>query len=312
MRRLDLLYWSHLSEEWEKNVVIYMDIVLLLNLCVSGLLFFLTAQLLGSRRHWRRMVSATVLAAGYGVLPLFFPAAEHPAAKLAASAALVYVAFGARNVRRFALELAAFYIVSFLLGGAVLGYLFFWQDGRAPFGAASGAPVSFWTVLGGVLVGSALLGFFLRPVLARRLRGSLLYPVEVEYEGRRLRATGLLDSGNHLYALGSRIPVILIERGALEPLLDEAARAYLAAVPAANWVEALSSCGARRWKERVCLIPYRGIGVSNILLGFRPDVVRIFVDGQAKETAFAVGIYDAPLSADGSYRILLHAQALAV
>lgn len=293
-------------------MVIYMDIVLLLNLCVSGLLFFLTAHLLGSpRRRWR-MASATLLATGYGVLPLFCQAAQHPLAKLGASALLVYVAFGAPSLRRFALELAAFYIVSFLLGGAVLGYLYFWQDSRAALAAAAGASVSFGTVVGGVLAGCTLLGFFLRPILTRRLHAALLYPVEVEYDGRCLKATGLLDSGNHLYALGSRTPVILVERGALEPLLDEAARLYLAEVPAARWVEALSSCGAARWKERICLIPYRGIGVSDILLGFRPDVVRIFVEGQARETAFAVGIYDAPLSADGSYRILLHAQALAV
>ncbi len=284
---------------------VYADILLLINTVMNGVILLLTAWAAGiACKAWRLAIVA-LLGAAYalgGVFPALAPLYA-PAAKLLAAAALVRLAFGPLAWRSFLLAVAAFYLVSLLLGGAVLGWLLL----AAPPGGASLPPVTWRHLAAGGLLALLLVGLVWRRLLAGLARRRLLLPLVLGYAGRQVRLTALLDTGNHLYTLGGRRPVVLVDQHGLEPLLDGPVRDYLRRTPPAAWLAHLDQCADPGWLARVQVIPCRGIGGGGLLLGFRPDTITVVTaTGSITADEAVVGVHDGPLSAAGAYAALLH------
>ncbi|MDT8901669.1 sigma-E processing peptidase SpoIIGA [Anaeroselena agilis] len=285
---------------------VYADILLLINTIMNGLILLLTAWAAGAAFKPWRLIFAALLGALYalgglfpGVAPLY-----SPAAKLAASAALVWLALGARSWRSLLFATACFYLVSLLLGGAILGWLML----AAPVAGGVAWPAVTWRHLAvGGLLALLLFGLVWRRLLAGLTRRRLSLPVILDYAGRRIRLTALLDTGNHLYTIGGQRPVVLVERAALDQLLGNAVSGYLQRTPPASWLADLDQCGDSQWLARVHIIPCRGIGGSGLLLGFRPDSLTVITaTGSITADEVVVGIHSGRLATDGSYAALLH------
>lgn len=287
---------------------IYLDVIILLNTLINGMILYLTGWAVGIKRSIRRLIIATGVSVAYVLIGLTAncPALHHPLVKFLFSALLIWIAYPFRSRRSFIKRLAAFYLISFTLGGVVLG--FFFANSPADLrGAALPVQIDIYVLGAGLGAGIALVYFFIRPILRRGEKVQFIYPVTIELAGRQARANGFLDSGNHLYTLGGAHPVILIEKEAAKPLLSREANAYLSSVAPDNWIRAISSCKDEQWKKRIHLISYRAVGGSGLMLGFRADAVEISL-GAKERRGFpcVVGIYHEKLSADGSYHILLH------
>ncbi|HWQ60986.1 MAG TPA: sigma-E processing peptidase SpoIIGA, partial [Negativicutes bacterium] len=97
---------------------VYADILLLINTVMNGVILLLTAWAAGIVCKAWRLAAAAFLGAPYALGGLFSALAPLyiPAAKLIAAAVLVRLAFGALRWRPLLLAVAAFYLVSFLLG----------------------------------------------------------------------------------------------------------------------------------------------------------------------------------------------------
>lgn len=281
---------------------VYADILLIINTAMNGLILFLTAWAAGlAYRVWRLLAAAFAgaLYALGGVLAMDTLLYALPV-KLAVAALLVRLAFGPRPWRPLLLATAYFYLVSFLLGGAVLGWLLL---------ASSGPGVPFWPkvywyhLAAGSLLALLLVGPVWRRLIAGLTRRPHLVLLLLGYGGRQISLTALLDTGNSLYTLSGRQPVILVEHRALEPLLPGRVNDYLRRTPPAAWPAGLADCPDAEWLVRVQLIPGRGVGGQTLLLAFRPDT--IVVGGRTAASA-AVAIHSGRLSSDDTYRALLH------
>lgn len=293
-----------------RKMYVYADILLIINTLMNSLILMLTAWAAGAALRPWRILAAAFLGALYalgGLLPGAAPF-YNPAAKLAASAALVWLALGARSWRTLLFATACFYLVSLLLGGAILGWLML----ASPAGGGAPWPAVTWRhLVAGGLLALLLVGLVWRRLLAGLTRRRLLMPLILEYAGRRVRLTALLDTGNHLYTLGGQRPVVLVERSGLDPLLGGSVSAYLQRTPPASWLANLDQCGDPEWLARVQVIPCRGIGGASLLLGFRPDNLTVITaTGSIAADEAVVGIHSGSFTADGGYAALLHPAVL--
>jgi stage II sporulation protein GA (sporulation sigma-E factor processing peptidase) len=289
---------------------IYADIFLALNIILNSIILVLTAWTAGMALTIWRLLTAAALGSIYalgeltGLSGVFYT----PLAKFLVSLILVLTAFPIKSFRSLTIAVACFYVVSLLLGGAVIGWLFFlqpadyWRTGEIAW-----LSVSWKHLAAGGLIAFLLAALAFRHLAANMLRRQTLFRMAISYNGRQVELVSRLDTGNDLYTVPERRPVILVSGQALAPLLSEEVNKYLKTTDPASWLSNLDKCQDVSWLSRIQVIPYRGVGASSILLGFRPDDLKILTKaGWIGAGVVVVGIFSARLAPDDSYQALLH------
>ena len=293
---------------------IYADMVFMINLIMNSIILLLTAWSAGiNYKLWRIMIAAT-LGSCYvlvGLLPGMIMA-HYVLVKAIVSLLLILLAFDFRSVRTVLLLLSFFYMIAFIIGGAVAGWLYFWQTnyylGRYDLVIAN---LSWTHLLVGSSIGIFLIVISLRRMLSRMSCYTNLHKVRIEYGGRIVELIGMLDTGNGLYTVIGRKPVVLVNQYAIEPILSEQVVAFLKSNNPDVWLANLEKCKDSAWLSRIQVIPYHGIGSNSMLLAFRPDGFRVSSTvGYIDTIDVVVGIYSGTLSKDGTYAVLLHPRVM--
>ena len=217
-----------------------------------------------------------------------------------------------KPIRSMLLLMAFFYVIAFMLGGAVAGWLYFWQSsyylGSSDLFIIN---LSWVNLLLGSGAGVLLIMIILRGVLPRLIRHQNSYQVKIEYEGRKVEFTGMLDTGNGLYTVIGRRPVVLVNYSAVEPILSEEVSGFLRKNSPEMWLPNLDQCKDMNWVSSIQIIPYHGIGSKSMMLAFRPDCLTIVTkDGVITVHDVMIGIYSGVLTSDGEYVALLHPQII--
>jgi stage II sporulation protein GA (sporulation sigma-E factor processing peptidase) len=166
--------------------------------------------------------------------------------------------------------------------------------------------LSWIELLTGTLLAFGLLLAVKSGYLTNLLRRSIEYSVEIEYQGNKIAVNAIMDTGNALYST-SRKPVIVVEYQALRQLLSMKATAFFENYQPEDWLENLHLCEDKEWLARVQLIPYRALAGKNMLIAFRPSIVRVrSVDSVVETSEVVVGVYTGKFSVNGQYAALLH------
>lgn len=292
---------------------VYVDVVFIINVIMNSIILLLTAWTIRVNCKLWRLLLAALAGAVYVLAGLFLQTQIlfEPFSKIMVSFVIVVMAFGRRPLRILLLFVGVFFVVSFMLGGAVLGWLFFWQSGNLMQSIGkfkAGLSMISWRYLvGGGVFGAVLLGAMLKNAVKRLICSKTLYKARVHYGGKTVDFTGMLDTGNSLYTPIGRRPVVLVNQKAVENILDETVRNYLQSNPPNSWLVNLEKCDAPEWLTRVQVIPCRAVSGSGMLLGFRPDSIEITNGNKVvKTTDVVLGIYGGMLSSEGLYEALLH------
>lgn len=247
------------------EIEVYADLYFLVNASMDLLCLMITAALLHrGLQRWRALLAAAI-GGGYALAALLLGLGGVPglACDLLAVTGICAVAFYERGMRPWRLLqcAAADALVSMLLGG-IMTVLFTWLNRlNLPLEALRGDGLSAWifalfAAVSGILT---LKGgrFFGR---ASRTESATL---EVTLFGKRLLLRAMVDSGNFLRDPVSGRGVIVVERTRLEELLPH---------------ELLEGNGWMKNPDlasRVRLIPTRTATGEGMLLGIRPDRLRI-------------------------------------
>lgn len=291
---------------------VYADVLFFINLIMNALILLLTARLAGIRYTWFRMFGAAVVG-GIFSLGCFIPQLyilNNGIAKLLLSMLMIFTAFGWGKIRTFLLLVGAFYLVSFVLGGAVLGWLLFWQSSGSAYAVQwhhAWDKLTWLDLAGGSFIGLLLCSGLLRWLLPRLLRRCFLYKVRIEYSRRFTEFTAMLDTGNSLHTVIGKKPVVLVNYSVLQDILDEEAACLFHEYKSDSWLEHMKQYYDQPWISRIQMIPYRAVGNGSVLLGFRPDRLTVYTKrGSITTSEVVLGIYNGILSADGRYEGLLH------
>lgn len=273
-------------------MVLYPDLAFLLNSLTDLMALSATARLAGLPLRWKRLLPAAALGGLYGALCLLPPckAAGGALWQALAAALLIWVAFGASSL--FFRQLLLFWLLSCMLGGALLAAEELAQQGWD------------WKKLGHLdwkvffLVGGGcylLLSVVFRGAAKPGMRGQLCR-CAVEYRGRRAELTALWDTGHTLTDAVTGEAVLVAEGEALAALWTPEERQVLARLPEEGAPWAMERLAGFR------LLPYRAVGVSaGLLLCFQADRAVI---GKQTYRRLTVALSPTPVSDGGGYAAL--------
>lgn len=296
-----------------KKMQVYGDVLLILNVVINFIIFVLTGWITRQKYCWWRFFLASFMGGIYVLGEGFFEIAilYTGIAKVTVSALLALIAFSYSNLGNFIFIMGVFYIVSFLLGGAVLGWTFLWEKAFSSFEYGALFTLNYTQLFWGIGIGSVLLFFVIRRIMYQQFSSQTHYKIKIQYVNQVVEFGAILDTGNRLYTPITCTPVVIVERNAVAPILNQQIHDFFENYPSSEWVINLEKCPDTNWLERIQVIPYRGVGTDSMLLGFRPDAMFVVREKQdIKIDDIVVAIYDGALAGDKSYSALLHPQVI--
>lgn len=248
-----------------ERVEIFADVLFVINFSMDFLALFLTGKILSMPVKGKRLAAASALGALCAVLRTVFPGSGDVVrvvwtlGTFSVGAAMCLVAYNGRLIRTLPVFLAA----NLALGGlmSVLGR--FMRGAGFGYSGTGGASLfAFPAVVAGVV---CVIYGRLRPRSAALREAD----VSITIDGRTKTFHMLVDSGNLLTEPLSGRAVILVSPEKMADILPEPLKGLTV-----NDIPSLDSASARR----VRLIPAKGIGNAELLIGLVPD--RIIIDGR--------------------------------
>lgn len=301
------------------TVVVYADLIFLLNGCVDFLLLWLTS---GIRRQmiskWR-LFFASVIGGIYSALYLWsaFGVAFLLPIKILVSLVMIWVAFGMHHPLSYFRNLFVFYLVCFLTGGAMLAMHYLFTGDSNVFSGSLfatsggwGSPVSWLFIVIGFPLVWLYCKFSFQSLEERKGIHQHLALVQIDVAGTITECMGLVDTGNQLRDPITRAPIIMIELKKIEEWIPIELKRVLLGGDFSHLSENLPMS----WVKRIRIIPYRATGTKgNLLIAFKPDVVKIL---QQKEwhtvDKVLIGIDVGCVSSDGAFQAIIHPSCLTV
>ncbi|MFD3258511.1 sigma-E processing peptidase SpoIIGA [Paenibacillus lentus] len=300
-------------------MVVYIDLIFLMNLLIDASLLLVTAWIRKQRvRAWRILVSAAVGAAY--VVMMFLPELSFLftfLVKFLFSVVMLWIAFGYASLQNYLRNMGAFYMVNFAAAGGILGIHYLLQNSGEVWNgiwySASGG-LGFSLEVGSiftVVVFFIVIVWFKMVVASRRATErveSCLAEVRVRIDETTVQCTGLVDTGNQLKDPLTRWPVMVMEASLWDHVLPDSFLGRLAAEQADNLIMEWSDEELFPWRDRLRLVPYRGINKgSQFMIALKPDEVSIVQEGRIMTTnRVLIGLDGGRLSAEAAYRAIIH------
>lgn len=287
-------------------MTIYVDIVLLENLCMNYIILFGTAYIIKIKIKQVRIILASLLGAVYAVLAYaeIFPMYASLITKTILSICMTYIAFNPKKIKGLIKELIVFYLVSFALGGCAFALLYLVrpQDIFMKDGVYIGTYPLKIALLGGI-VGFIITYIAFKIVKTRITKNEIIYKAVVNISGKQLEINVLLDTGNMLKDPISGDPVIMIEKNKLNSIFPEKILNNIDKILGGD----LESAESLEYRKRLRFIPFTSVGKQNgMLLGIKADSVTIITDVEEIINKRAIiGIYEKTFSKSGKYSGLI-------
>ncbi|QQK76728.1 sigma-E processing peptidase SpoIIGA [Salicibibacter cibarius] len=292
-------------------MTLYIDIIYALNTAVTVSLLYMTAKWIGYQTKKRRLF----IAAACSGLPLFMWLTAygefllHPIAQGIICMGTILLAFGFQTFTRFAKTVVLFYFISWLTGGVVMAMAMFWQTSELLETWRSSARWVLFDDMHGLLVLSALPVVILFAELSKRVlkqekKTAAQFAdviIKMNEQTEAIKATTLVDTGNHLRDPISRAPVLLAEIALFQSQLTEDEWEETL-----EWLDSEGKKGKMKWEERMKLIPYRTVGREHgFIFAVSAAEVVIVADGERQgHKNVLIGFENRKLSAEGRFQCI--------
>ena len=284
-------------------MTIYIDVILLENLCMNYIILFGTAYISKIKRKHIRLILSSLIGAVYAVLAYtnIFPLYSNIIVKIILSICMIYVAFIPKTFKGLLKELVVFYLVSFSLGGCAFALLYIVrpQDIFMVDGVLIGTYPIKIALLGGIL-GFVITYISFKVVKTKIGKKELIYTIHIKIEDKELETKVLLDTGNMLKDPISNMPVALIEREKLKEIIPKSNLENTEKIWGGELEEKDENI---EFRKRLRFIPFTSVGKQNgMILGVKVDEIRIItdVDEMIKNNAI-IGIYEKNFSKTNKY-----------
>lgn len=298
-------------------MVIYWDIVFLINLVMNFIILWLTSIITKSKVSLIR-IGLGSLAGSIYLVALFFPVMHFLntlSMKFILSLLIIILTFFPARIKDFLKLLGYFYIVSFMIGGAAFGIFYFSDIGVFFYNGIilfKNNSIQWWILILSVIIVCILMKFLRDYIQKNFFKEKTFVPVTIFLNKRLLEVKALIDTGNNLYDPFSNAPVIIVEYEAIKNLLSDELQDIFNKGQDKDLYLITEKLSKSQWSTRFRLIPFTSIGKTNgMLIGLRPDKIRVKTDDQEVEIENTIiGIYRDTLSPDGNYKALLHPDVL--
>ncbi|WP_019120691.1 sigma-E processing peptidase SpoIIGA [Brevibacillus massiliensis] len=300
-------------------MVVYLDIILLLNFAIDVLLLWFTAFFRKEKIVWWRLAAAAAFGTAYVAfyfLPEFAGLFQW-AVKLSFSTAMMWIAFGFRRLLTFLQNLCIFYFVAFVFGGGVYGLHYLLSSQSEVVGGILAVHSDSFGVGSKPTVIVVLSGFVLVYFLSRRSYHAISEPKRLEafhvevaakVAGESVICRGLVDTGNQLYEPITRIPVTIMEARLFARLLPAELASLVAREEKLDSLEQIIPELPQEWQNRLRLVPFRSVSRGmDFLVAIKPETFVVRQNGRRFESQkVLIGLNPIPLAANGNYQAIVH------
>lgn len=228
-------------------MVIYADVLFIINFFITFFLLQLTAKLSKNNDKLWRIVLGSLIGGVYSLViladDLHFLVSI--AGKLAVGALIILVSFRLRGFKNYVKELFVFFLANFMFLGIIIGTWMIFK----PKGVLINNSTVYFDISARLLLFSAMLAYLLSVLIIRiynnKISAKELYRAVVYKNNREYKFFAFADSGNNLKEPFSDYPVIVADKSLFDSVETER------------------------------LIPYSTIGNEGVLCAFKPDKVVI-------------------------------------
>ena len=285
-------------------MTIYLDIVLLENIVLNYIILLSTAIISKSKMMTSKILLSSSIGGIYAILNYiikndFF---INIILKIMISIIMVLVAFNEFEVKKVFKQLIFFYLTSFTFGGIAFMLLYFIRPQNIVIN--QGYFVGIYPLKIAVLSGG--IGFVIITIVAQYVRNkitekSMIFELEIFFDGKMTKIKSMLDTGNLLKEPISKADVIIVEKESLKEVISDDILENINNIIKGKWI---SNNNIYSYKFR--LIPFSSLGnESGLLLGFKPDYIRIYKDNETLRNDIVIGIYNGKLSKNNLYTSLI-------
>ncbi len=292
------------------TMTIYLDVVLVENLCMNYIILFATGYLLKRKINHIRLILSALLGGIYSILAYMqiLKIYSHFVLKILLSIVMVYLAYHAKNGKNFAKELLFFYLTSFVFGGSAFALLYFVKPEEIFMlnGSYVGTYPLKIALLGG-LVGFTMTAIAFHFVKGKLTKKDVYCMLSIYWKEKELTIRALLDTGNMLKDPITSMPVIVVEKEALKEILPDSILENLTNIIGGDVPKEVYEDENLEYMTKFRVIPFRSLGKTNgMLLGVKVNKITI-EQGEEKKTFqnIIVGIYEQKLSKKGQYAALI-------
>lgn len=283
-------------------MTIYVDIVLLENLCMNYIILFSTAYILKLKIKHLRIFLSSLLGAVYAILAYanIIPMYTSVITKIILSICMIYIAYYPKHIKGLLKGLIVFYLVSFALGGCAFALLYIVrpQDIFMVDGVYIGTYPLKIALLGGI-TGFIITYVAFKVVKSRVTKNEIIYKVIVKFDEKELETNVMLDTGNMLKDPISGEAVVLIEKQKLYEIMPKNLLDNIEKVLGGEFKEEQEV----KYRTRLRIIPFTSVGKQNgMMLGIKVDEVKIITDvDEIINQNVIVCVYDKTFSKSGRY-----------
>lgn len=291
-------------------MTIYLDVVLVENLCMNYIILFATGYLLKRKMNHIRLVLSAFMGGIYSILAYMqiLQIYSHFCLKILLSVVMVYIAYHAKNIKNLAKELLFFYLTSFVFGGCAFALLYFVKPQEILMlnGSYVGTYPLKIAILGGI-VGFTITAICFHFVKAKLTKKDMYCNLCIFFGEKQIQVKALIDTGNMLKDPITRMPVIVVEKHILQNILPDSILENLNQIIGGDVPEEVYQDENLEYITKFRVIPFSSIGKTNgMLLGLKASKI-ILEQEETNRTIenVIIGIYDHSLSKKEQYSALI-------
>lgn len=217
------------------------------------------------------------------ILLMFLPFdtySGHPLAKLLFSVVMVLVVFGYKRLSYFFSGLVIFYLITFLVGGVLIGAHYFIRfdvelSSSVLVGNTRGFgdPISWFFVLIGFPLAWHFSKRSMEKIEMTKISYEEIVDVFIRIVDTELNLRGLIDSGNQLYEPISRTPVMVVSLKNHHVVVPES---IIKGVAEPESIIEGDRVLPSEWENKVRIIPYKVVGQEHqLIMAIKPDELLI-------------------------------------
>lgn len=280
-------------------MTIYLDIVFFENVLLNYIIMTSTALLSKSKIQYFKILFASIIGGVFSIVNYFIELKTNLIIKVLISILMILIAFRETSYIKFIKQLAIFYLVSFTFGGIAFMLIFFIEPQNVIY--TDGHLVGIYPIEMTVL--SGILGFIIVKIVSKinKSKAEMIFDLEIYYREKSCIVKSLVDSGNLLKEPISKFDVIIVEKNSLIDFFDEEFLKSINSIIDTNLIE-----NNDIYNYKLKIIPFSSLGKDNgMLIGFKPDYVKIYAEDEMIRDDIIIGIYDGTLSQTDLYTSLM-------
>lgn len=287
-------------------MTIYLDVIFCENLIINYILLLSTAIISRNKIKYIHIFVSSFIGSIYSVINYFIEINTILSffIKVLISFFMIKISFPKKKLFKNLKTMMYFYLVSFTFGGIAFMLLFLISPEKIIFerGHLIGTYPLKVALIGGI-VGFIIINIISKIIIDKISQKSMLCEIEIFYKGKSRKIKSMIDTGNLLKEPITGKDVIIVEKESLEELVEEELLKNIKNIVKGKFIE---SNNKNIYSYKFTIIPFSSLGNDNgILVGFKPDYVKVFDEDEKIINNVLIGIYEGRLTKTNLYTSLI-------